>query len=67
MVWDMLCYCKIKPTVNQIELNPQMTSLELVKFLKAKDIQPVAYTPVARPGAIEKGDGLVPENWPDLR
>jgi len=33
----------------------------------AKDIRPIAYTPVARPGALEKGDNLVPKDWPDMR
>lgn len=38
-----------------------------MKFLHAKDIRPVAYTPVARPGGVEKGDKLCPPDWPDLR
>jgi D-xylose reductase len=67
LIWDMLTYAKIKPAVNQIELNPQCVQNELVKFLHAMDIRPMAFTPVARPGAIEKGDQLVPEGWPDLR
>jgi diketogulonate reductase-like aldo/keto reductase len=67
MVWDLLCYCKITPAVNQVELNPQNPQLELIRFLKAKNIQPVAFTPVARPGAVEKGDLLTPSDWPDLR
>lgn len=67
LCWDLLTYCKIKPAVNQIELNPQCTQSELCKFLKAKDIQAVGFTPVARPGAVEKGDALVPKDWPDMR
>ena len=67
MIWDLLCYCKIKPVCNQIELNPQCPQVELVNFLIAMDIVPVAYTPVARPGAVEKGDKLAPLDWPDLR
>jgi diketogulonate reductase-like aldo/keto reductase len=39
----------------------------LVNFLLAKEILPIAYTPVARPGAVEKGDKLCPADWPDLR
>ena len=46
-----MTYCKIKPVCNQIELNPQCTQTELVKFCLAKDIRPVAYSPVARPSA----------------
>ena len=56
LLWDLLTYAKIKPVCNQVELNPQCVQDELVKFLHAKDIRPVAYTPVARPGALEKGD-----------
>ena len=67
MTWDLLCYARIKPVVNQVELNPQCAQTELVRFLKAKDIVPVGYTPVARPGAVEKGDVLAPKDWPDLR
>ena len=70
MVLNLLCYCRIKPVANQIELNPQCVQWEVVKFLQSKDILPIAYTPVARPGAVEKGDALVlsvDKNWPDLR
>jgi len=70
MVLDLLCYCRIKPVANQVELNPQCVQWELVKFLQSKDILPIAFTPVARPGAVEKGDALVlsvDKNWPDLR
>lgn len=31
------------------------------------DILPIAYTPVAKPGAVEKGDAVAPKDWPDLR
>ena len=65
LLWDLLTYAQIKPAVNQIELNPQNPQRELVKFLLAKDIRPVAYTHVARPG--EAGQGCVPSDWPDLR
>lgn len=66
MIMDLLCYAKIKPVCNQIELNPQNPQRNLVNFLKAKDIIPTAYTPVARPGAVEKGDAIAPPDWPDL-
>lgn len=26
----------------------------------------MAYTPLAKPGAVEKGDMMVPKDWPDL-
>ena len=31
------------------------------------DIRPVASVPLARPAAVEKGDYLAPQDWPDLR
>ena len=67
MLRDLLCYAKVKPVCNQIELNPQCVQLDLVAFCKSVDIVPVAYTPVARPGAVERGDQLAPSDWPDLR
>ena len=44
-----------------------MSQVELVNFLKGNGIIPVAYTPVARPGGVERGDKLCPPDWPDLR
>jgi len=67
LIWDLLTYAKIKPVCNQIELNPQNPQVDLVKFLLAKNIVPVAYTPVARPGGVDRGDTLCPPDWPDLR
>lgn len=66
MLMDMMCYAKIMPVCDQVELNPQNPQVNLVKFLHAKNIVPVAFTPVARPQALEKGDTLVPKDWPDL-
>ena len=67
MVRDLLCYARHKPVVNQIELNPQCCQVNLVDFLKDVNVVPVAYTPIARPAANERGDKLAPANWPDLR
>jgi diketogulonate reductase-like aldo/keto reductase len=66
LIWDLLTYAKIKPVVNQVELNILNQQSELVRFLLAKDIRPTAYTPVARAGGAEKGDSLVKEGYPDL-
>jgi len=35
MMADLLCYCRIKPVVNEIELNPTNTQESLVSFMKA--------------------------------
>ena len=32
---DLLCYCRHKPVVNEIELNPTLIQSELLRFLKA--------------------------------
>ena len=50
MLRDLLCYARHKPVVNQVELNPQISQVELVDFCLSVDVRPVAYTPVARPG-----------------
>ena len=36
--------------MNQVELNPTNTQVELVRFLKSENIVPVGYIPVCRPG-----------------
>ena len=48
LVWDMLSYCRIKPAVNEVELNPLCVQDKLVTFLKANDITPIAYSPIVR-------------------
>ena len=35
MLADLLCYCRHKPVVNEVELNPTNTQEELVRFMKA--------------------------------
>ena len=44
----MLSYCRIKPAVNEVELNPLNVQDKLVTFLKANDITPIAYSPIVR-------------------
>ena len=34
MLADLLCYCRIKPVANEIELNPTCTQPELVRFMQ---------------------------------
>lgn len=38
-----------------------------MRFLLAKGILPIGYTPVAKPGAAANGDSEAPADWPDLR
>ena len=65
-IWDLLTYAKIPPAVNEIEINPQNTNSELVRFLHAKNIRPLAYTPVSRLFWDHKSDPDCPDNWYDL-
>ncbi|XP_038217525.1 aldo-keto reductase AKR2E4-like isoform X2 [Zerene cesonia] len=37
---------KVKPVVNQVEINPNLTQHKLVDYCKKNSIQPVAYTPL---------------------
>ena len=60
----MLCYCRIKPAVNQIELNPRIPQNELVKFLKSHNILTVAYSPIGCATMPESHNGRA---WEDLQ
>jgi len=58
MIMDLLCYCKLKPVCNQVELNPMNVQDDLVRFMKSVDIVPVAFTPICRPGTERSNDFL---------
>jgi len=60
MLADLLCYCRIKPVVNEVELNPTNTQEDLVKFMLSQSIVPIGYIPVCRPG-----DHRTEEVWSD--
>ncbi|CAG2175268.1 unnamed protein product, partial [Oppiella nova] len=49
---DQLCRlirkCQIKPVCNQIEVNPYLAEVELVRFCQRIGIQVVAYSPLAK-------------------
>lgn len=40
--------CNIIPMVNEIEIHPLFTQQEIISYCKERDIQPIAYTPIAR-------------------
>jgi len=71
LIWDMMTYCKYKPVVNEIELNPSCAQHEFVRFLIDHKIRPIAYAPLSRPGRgghkLRDGSFLTPENHSDLR
>jgi diketogulonate reductase-like aldo/keto reductase len=43
---DLLSWCNVKPTVNQIEIHPFLPNEELVKFCFDNEIMPAAYSPL---------------------
>ena len=46
-IWDLALYNRVRPAVNQIEINPWMQQQDAVKFLQDKGIQPEAWAPFA--------------------
>lgn len=45
---ELLAFCKVKPTINQIERHPMFQQQELVDYCQENDIAVMAYSPVAR-------------------
>lgn len=45
---ELIEKCEIKPMINQIELNPLNTRVELREYCKKRGIQIIAHTPTAR-------------------
>jgi len=48
LMWDMMSYAKIMPVINEVELHPLLVQDKLVKFMKAYNIVPIAFCPLAR-------------------
>ncbi|MCO6532799.1 aldo/keto reductase [Lactobacillus sp.] len=46
-IWDLALYNRVRPAVNQIEINPWMQQQDAVKFLQDKAIQSEAWAPFA--------------------
>lgn len=45
---SLLRFCKVKPTINQIERHPLFQQNEIVDFCMENDIQVMSYAPIAR-------------------
>ena len=46
--------CKIKPTVNEMEIHPHFQQPALYSFLNEKDIQPIGFCPIGSPKRPER-------------
>ena len=44
----LLKFCRVKPTINQIERHPLFQQNDIVEYCKENDIKVMAYSPVAR-------------------
>ena len=49
LMMDLLCYSRIKPVCNQIEINPHCQQASMLKFLGDQNILGVAYAPLGSP------------------
>jgi diketogulonate reductase-like aldo/keto reductase len=56
--------CRIRPAVNELEMHPHFQQAELVEFLQANGIQPVAYCPLGSPHRPERD--RTPQDTSDL-
>lgn len=55
LLWDLMNYAEVMPVVNEVELHPLLTQDNLLKFMAAHNIAPIAYCPLARgsPAAMD--------------
>lgn len=58
----LLSVAKIPPTVNQIEIHPFLPQPDLIRFCKAKNILPVAYSPLGSQNQVPSTGERVSEN-----
>jgi diketogulonate reductase-like aldo/keto reductase len=45
---------RIKPAVNEMEIHPHFQQTELLEYLQANDIQPIAFSPIGSPARPER-------------
>lgn len=44
---ELLGYCRVAPSVNQLEVHPYFQQTELLEFCRGKGVQPMAFSPLA--------------------
>lgn len=55
---ELLKYAKIKPVINQIEINPYITQKNNIKFLFNSNIQPQSWSPLGMGGSLLNDETL---------
>ncbi|KAH7823203.1 putative aldo-keto reductase family 1, member B4 [Monocercomonoides exilis] len=51
MLFNLLCGCRIRPCMNQVESHPFLQQKQLIKFCHEQGIAVTAFCPICRPGA----------------
>jgi len=57
MLLELLSFCRIKPVVNQIELHPYLTSVNLVNFCKKFDVRVISFNSIVKGTYITQIEG----------
>ncbi|CAH1175842.1 unnamed protein product [Phaedon cochleariae] len=67
-VQRILDNCKIKPVMNQIEVNPYFNNKQLIKFCKERQLAIQGYSPLGSPARpwIKPGDPVVDLKTPEV-
>lgn len=60
---DLMANCKLKPEVNQIELQPYLQQNAMLEFCKKENIMLTAYSPL---GSKDRAPGMKAKDEPDL-
>ena len=61
----MLTYARIKPAVNEIELNPINVQNILVQYMKDNNIVPIAYCPLAKGSDTSRAPNVL--EYPEVK